>query len=300
MESHDVAEAERLFHVAFGTFVGLPDPASFGGDKDLVSTRWHGKTAQGVVAEIDGKLAGSNMITKWGSFAFFGPLTTRPELWDRGIAKSLLKVTMEIIDSWQVSDAGLFTFPHSTKHVALYQKFEFWPRFLTALMTKEPASDGTGWKGYSELTEAQREDALRACRELADSIYAGLDLSAEIESVLRQKLGETVLVWDSDGLDAFAVCQAGAGTEGGSAACYIKFAAARSGAALERVVGGCEAFAARRGVARMEVGVNTARSGAYRTMLELGYRSVAQGVAMHRPDRSGYCRADAWVLDDWR
>ncbi len=34
--------------------------------------------------------------------------------------------------------AGLFTFAHSQKHVGLYQRFGFWPRFLTALMSKTP------------------------------------------------------------------------------------------------------------------------------------------------------------------
>ena len=80
----------------------------------------------------------------------------------------------------------------------------------------------------------------------------------------------------------------------------MKFAAARDGASLERLVNACEAFAAGRGVGRVEVGVNTARRGAYQRMLSLGYRNQAMGVAMHKPDREGFCRPDAWILDDWR
>jgi GNAT superfamily N-acetyltransferase len=300
MELKDIAEAERLFHVAFGTFLGLPEPASFGGDKDLVTTRWRGKSAEGLVAELDGTLAGSNMLTRWGSFAFFGPLTIRPDLWDRGIAKNLLAATMDVFDSWALSDAGLFTFPHSVKHVGLYQKFGFWPRALTAMMVKAPSEGATGWSGYSKLTASQRAEAIRACAELADSIHSGLDLSSEIESVFAQNLGETVLLWNRDALDGFAVCHAGAGTEGGSAACYVKFAAARDGASLDKLVRASEAFAAGRGVVRMEVGVNTARRGAYQQMLSLGYRNQALGVAMQKPDREGFCRPDAWILDDWR
>ena len=298
MELRDVAEAEQLFHVAFGTFVGLPEPSSFGGDKNLVETRWHGKVGDGLVAEIDGKLAGSNLLARWGSFAFFGPLTTRPDLWDRGVAKSLLGATMDVFESWGVRDAGLFTFPHSTKHVSLYQKFGFWPRFLTVVMTKEPAPGA--WTGYSSLTPDQRSEALRACRELTDTVYSGLDVSTEIESVFSQKLGETVLVWEGDRLDGFAICHTGAATEGGTGTCYIKFAAARNNSAFQQLLRGCEGFASSAGVARMEVGVNTACSAAYRTMQELGYRGQFHGVAMHNPDREGYYRADAWVLGDWR
>lgn len=40
LDGRDVAEADRIFRVAFGTFLGLPEPASFMGDADLVGTRW--------------------------------------------------------------------------------------------------------------------------------------------------------------------------------------------------------------------------------------------------------------------
>lgn len=36
----DVPEADRVFRLAFGTFLGLPDPQSFTGDADIVGTRW--------------------------------------------------------------------------------------------------------------------------------------------------------------------------------------------------------------------------------------------------------------------
>jgi len=300
MRKEDLPAAHHLFRVAFGTFLGVPDPSSFGGDKDLVATRWHGQTGDAVVAEIDGQLAGSNMITNWGSFGFFGPLTTRPDLWNRGIAKALLAATMDVFDQWQIKDAGLFTFPHSVKHIGLYQKFGFWPRYLTALMSKEPVATDIAWIGYSQLTDHQRSDALKACRTLADSIHAGLDLSAEIRSIFNQKLGETVLVWDGDQLDAFGVCHTGPGTEGGSGCCYAKFGVARNGQAFDRILSAIESFAVSRGATRVEAGVNISRIHAYRHMLAGGYRTQVQGVAMQKPNAPAFNREDAWILDDWR
>jgi len=32
LEKPDLPEADRIFRVAFGTFLGLPDPQAFGGD----------------------------------------------------------------------------------------------------------------------------------------------------------------------------------------------------------------------------------------------------------------------------
>ena len=55
-----------------------------------------------------------------------------------------------------------------------------------------------------------------------------------------------------------------------------------------------------RGLGRLEAGVNTARREAYQRMLARGFRTVVQGVAMHRPDEAGYNRPDVFLMDDWR
>ena len=39
MQEEDVAAARRIFSLAFGTFIGVPDPASFGSDRDYIGTR---------------------------------------------------------------------------------------------------------------------------------------------------------------------------------------------------------------------------------------------------------------------
>jgi hypothetical protein len=34
LEQHDLAEADRIMRLAFGTFLGLPDPMTMFGDSD--------------------------------------------------------------------------------------------------------------------------------------------------------------------------------------------------------------------------------------------------------------------------
>jgi hypothetical protein len=105
-------------------------------------------------------------------------------------------------------------------------------------------------------------------------------------------------------LDAFAVCHGGEGSEAGKNNCYIKFAAVRPGPGVgdrfEHLLDGCEALAAERGWQRLVAGVNLNRSQAYRQMLQRGFRTDSQGVAMHKPDSPAYNRPDTFVLDDWR
>jgi len=304
MEEADLNEARRICRVAFGTFLGVPEPETFWADREYVFTRWRTDASAALVAEANGNLAGSNFATQWGSFGFFGPLTIRPEFWDQRIAQRLLGPTMDLFGKWGVRDAGLFTFAHSPKHIGLYQKFGFWPRFLTAIMSKSAVGREAPLLKYSALSENDQNQALSACRNLTDSIYQGLDVTSEIRAVKNQGLGDTLLLWGGDSLDAFAVCHCGEGTEAGRDTCYIKFAAVRPGPvadnAFDRALDGCEALAVERGLRRMEAGVNLNRSQAYRKMLKRGFRTDIQGVAMHRLDSPAYNRTDVFIVDDWR
>lgn len=303
LQAEDLEEAGRICNVAFGTFMGVPDPSKTFGDRDMIGTRWKINPEGVLAARAEGRLIGSNVASCWGSFGFFGPLTVKPEFWDQGVAQRLLEKTVEFLDRSGVRHSGLFTFPQSTKHVGLYQKFGYWPRYLTAIMNKAPEAGGPAPVLLSTLPESRREEAIRACRELTDSIYSGLDVSAEIRAVYGQKMGDTVLIWNRDRLDSFAICHTGAGSEGGSRSCYVKFAAARGGPGagerFEKLLDACESFAASRGIP-LEAGINLAREDAYRRMRARGYRTTMQGVAMQRPHEEGFNRIDVYAIDDWR
>lgn len=295
-------EADRIFRLAFGTFLGLPDPSTFAGDSDWVRTRWRADPEAAFGAEIDGELVGSNFVVRWGSVGFFGPLTVRPDLWDRGVAKRLLEPTMDLFAQSGTPLTGLFTFAQSTKHVGLYQRFGYWPRFLTAVMERPVAAAAAG--APPATLGAAPEAGLCACRELTDAVHPGLDLALEIRAVAAQRLGDTVLVADGSRVDALAVCHVGPGSEAGSGTCYVKFGAARPGPGaagrFARLLDACTAFAASCGATSLVAGVNTARHEAYRQMLAGGFRTTLQGVCMHRPNEPGYDRRDTFVLDDWR
>lgn len=302
MREPDLAEARRIFHLAFGTFIGLPDPMQFVPDRDFVATRWRTDPAGALAAEWDGQLVGSNLVSRWGSVGFFGPLTIRPDVWERGIARRLLEATMPLFERWQTRHVGLFTFSNSAKHLHLYQKFGFWPRFLTPIMSLavRPELEAQGWAAYSALKPDEREEFLTASHELTDAIFGGLCVRREIRAVAEQQLGDTVLLWDDARLGGFAVCQHGLSTEGGVGTGYVKFAAARTAGDFDALLNACEAFASTRQLTRLEAGVNLARHEAYRRMIARGFRTDFIGVAMHRGNDAGYSRPDAFVVDDWR
>ncbi len=322
LKEAELEEADRIFRLAFGTFIGLPNPAEFMAGRDFVISRWHAPHVKGLAARDDGRLIGINMLTRWGSFAFFGPLTILPEYWDRGVAQLLLDATVKAFDKQGLKRTALFTFPQSTKHVGLYQKFGYWPGYLTALMRREPRAATEGAHSQvskprpgtphpdrkrmvhlTTMAKSARAEAIAACAKLTNAIDKGLDLGDEIRTLLKRKTGEVVMTYTRNALDGFAICLNGPGSEGGPDVCYIKFAAARGGPGagerFDALLDACDAFALSRG-SSIEAGMSLAEEDAFLRMRAHGYRAFAQGVAMQRPHQQGHHRGDVYVIDDWR
>jgi GNAT superfamily N-acetyltransferase len=303
----DLPAARRLVCTAFGTFLGAPDPENFWADRDYVYGRFAAEHVASFAAEVDGELVGSNFVTRWGSVGFFGPITVRPDRQERGIGKALVEAVSSQLDAWATRHAGLMTFPQSPLHLALYGKFGFHPRFLTAIMAAPARAGGTSlpWSRYSALPPGERDAAEKSCRELSDELYDGLDLSAEIRTVAARNLGDTILLSDgASRLAGFAICHWGPASEAGEGCCFVKFGAARPGPGAEdrfaALLDACGALAVAVGMPTVLAGVNLAREEAYRYMVARGFRTEIPGVAMHRPNEPGYCRPGVYVLDDWR
>jgi GNAT superfamily N-acetyltransferase len=302
----DLPQAQRIMRTAFGTFFGVPDLENFWTDRDYVYGR---HAAEHVVSfavdDQDGRLAGTNFATRWGSVGFFGPLSIRPELWNRGLAQPLVAAVSEAFEQWGVSHAGLCTFCQSTKHVWLYQKFGFYPRFLTALMMVAARPGSLPPEAcYSALSPDRRREAESASYALTDGIYDGLDLRAEIRTVAARGLGDTLLVWEGSRLAGLAVCHWGPASEAGADCLFIKFAAVRGGADADKrfatLLDAVGALAVSVGMKSVFAGVNLAREQAYRQMIARGFRSEAQIVTLHRPNEPGYSRPGVYAIDDWR
>jgi predicted N-acetyltransferase YhbS len=306
MRPQDVDRADTVMRLAFGTIRGLADPSAAFGDAESVRTRYRAAPECAWAAELDGEVVGSVFAARWGSFGFFGPLTVHPSLWDSGIGSRLLGPVLEAFEQWGVTQAGLYTFPDSPKHLGLYQKHGFWPGFPTVVLAKavEPATSSS----YTLVsTEVRSRGSLVGdeIRALTDEVFPGLDLSREIDAAAEQGLGETVLVRRDGALEGVAVCHAGAGSEAGSETSYVKFAAARPGDGaverFERLLDACEAQAAAAGSRRLVAGVDTGRLDAYRRLLARGFRAQQVGLSMWlRPESPRLDGPADYVIDDRR
>lgn len=301
LDATGVDAADRIVRDAFGTFLG----ADIFGDTELLRTRFRSRHVE-VLGAFDGvELIGSAVLTRWGSVAVLGPLSVLPKRWDAGVGSRLVAASLEVFAAWGATHHGLFTFANSARHHRLYERFGFWPRFLTAIMSR-PVTGAEPAQGrlLSALERAARPDLIAACAAVTGAVYAGLDIGGEIESVLDHSLGDVVLVGEPAAPSGFAVCHVGAGTEAGTGIAYVKFAAVRPGPnaaeSFAALVDACAGYAAAAGAARLVLGVNLARHDAYRHLVRAGFQTDVPGLTMHRPNDAGYDRPDAFVVDDWR
>jgi len=319
LREDDLDDADTILRLSFGTFMGLDDPMSFFGDSDFVRSRYTTDPNSAFAIEIDGNLVGSNFVTDWGSVGFFGPLSIHPTYWNKGIAKHLIIPVLERLAKLEIQYAGLFTFAQSPKHVYLYQKYDFWPRFLTSIMTKTITEKNDEKRlelsqkhekphdvRFTEIRNDVKSLVLDDCKYLTNGIFPGLDLQKEILAVDSQKLGDTILLYDPSGnkLTGIAICHYGKGTEAGSNVCYIKFAAIstnnNSHSNFVRMLDSVESMALEKGIFKITAGSNMERHLAYKAMINYGFKSEFQGVSMHKGNKQGYNTPSTFIIDDWR
>jgi GNAT superfamily N-acetyltransferase len=304
MVAADLPETDRIFRGAFATYLGV-DPQTFMSGRSMVHGRFGTEPAGAIVAVEGDDVIGSNFLANWGSFGFFGPLTVDPTRWKQGIAKRLMEETSARFDAWGTKHAALFTFSDSAQHQALYQRFDFWPRFLTAIMHKVPANSATRpFSRYSRLEQAQQATAVDKARGLCNDVLDGLDISTEIYGIAKQSLGETILTWSDNRLEGIALCHFGKGSEANEKSFYVKFAAARpepnAQATFVNLIGACESLAAENGLTDIEVGANTETVEAYKALIGLGFKPAHFGVFMLRGGGSAIYQPGRYVAADLR
>jgi GNAT superfamily N-acetyltransferase len=294
--------AQALVRLAFGTHLQMPDPTEFGNGSSCTA-RWY-MDPEGVFGAWRGaELIGVVFAINWGTFGFFGPLVINPEYWGRGIAQQLLERVMAYFQDRKVTHSGLFTFSNSPKHILLYQRYGFEPRFLTALASAptQIPQHHRQYQCYSDSSEVERSKHIEKLRAITDSLYPGLDLTVEIDNVCKQQIGETIIHFDARGqAQGFAICHFGNRSEAQRGAVYVKFAAATGSDAFAAVLDSCHHLGAASNLVKVDLGMNTSRKPAYKLILGKGFRPQSFGVAMEINGQAGFNRSDVFAADDWR
>lgn len=304
MVSDDVGEAWGIVQRAFANHLGM-NPENFWQERNSVVSRWHSYPSLSFVAVLDNRLVGCALAANWGSLGVLGPVASRPEIWNRGIAKGLVAAVLEQLDAAGTRQTVLVTFSDSPKHIALYQKFGFWPRYLTTIMTTTSPTVMVVPEAqrFSRISAPERVSALNACRSLTTVLSNGLDLTREIAAYSEAGYGDTVILMERSEAIGIGVCELGATSAAGAGVCLIRFGAVQSGPdaprRFERLLAACGQLAADSGMSRLVTSVNAENVDVYRLLQARGFRPERNFVAMHRPNAPVYAPA-GYIVADWR
>jgi GNAT superfamily N-acetyltransferase len=141
----------------------------------------------GVVAELDGRVAGSNFLDERSPVVGVGPITVAPDVWDRAIGRTLMEDVLRRADERGAPGIRLLQTTYHTRSLSLYAKLGFQVRELLACLQGPPL--GASIPGY-EVRAATNEDQA-SCDTLCQQVH-GHHRSGEVADALAQ--GSAVVV----------------------------------------------------------------------------------------------------------
>ncbi len=318
----DLSKIKDVLEQSFGDFLerqlGTRPRQAFNGAQ-YVHHRWLMEPWGCFVAEEDNaKLVGAALAVTWGSVGLMGPVAVLTHYHNQTIAQQLMRAVQDFFDENKATLHGAVTYPTSAKHLALYGKFGYKAKSLTAVMSraldragvrgpvaKPPVAKGTlTVRRFSSLEETKKKAALARFHRITNGVCKGLELAKEVEIVDGLALGDTLLLERGAELIGFAVYHAPGVSEAPTGALYVKYLAIdprhRKVEHLEQFVTGIEELAQEQGLPRVILPVYLRYWQAYSTLVKCGYQIDFTMVRMQKGKPEDYEDPADLVLDDWR
>jgi predicted N-acetyltransferase YhbS len=141
----------------------------------------------GVVAELDGKIVGSNFLDERNPISGVGPISVDPAVQNQTIGRQLMLAVMERSTQRGFAGIRLVQSAYHNRSLCLYTKLGF--------DTREPLSKMFGtppklkFAGYE--VRSARESDLAACNELCRHIH-GHDRAGELRDAIRRGSAKVV------------------------------------------------------------------------------------------------------------
>jgi N-acetylglutamate synthase-like GNAT family acetyltransferase len=144
-----------------------------------------------VVAEIDGRVVGSNFLWENATIAGIGPITVDPQVQNGQVGKQLMNNVLERTRTQGFAGVRLVQAAYHNRSLSLYSKLGFIVRESLAILQGQAL--GFEIKGFSVRQATERD--VEACNRLCRMVH-GHERNHELRDAIKQK---TASVVDHDG-----------------------------------------------------------------------------------------------------
>lgn len=178
----DAAACGRIIYDAFRGISGAhgfpPDFPSVDAATELATKFIADPSIFGVVAEIDGRVAGSNFLTEGDAIRGVGPITVDPAVQGSGVGRSLMQAV--IARGHGAKGVRLVQAAYNTRSMALYASLGFEVKEPLLHLQGAPRSrPGTGWN-VRPMTDAD----VSAGAALCTAIH-GIERTSDLREALQ-------------------------------------------------------------------------------------------------------------------
>jgi Acetyltransferase (GNAT) domain len=150
-----------------------------------------------VVAEVDGKIVGSNFLDERSAIAGVGPITVEPSIQNRGLGRRLMEAVLDRAGEKAHPGVRLLQSAYHGRSLALYTTLGFQVREGIACMQGAPIN--TSPAGYP--VRAAHEEDVDACDRICRFVH-GHDRHRELLDAV--KLGTAKIVEHEDRITGYA------------------------------------------------------------------------------------------------
>ena len=161
-----------------------------------------------------GAIAAFNIVHRSGIEGWMGPLAVRDDCQGAGQGKLIVRTGVELLKRSGCTVIGLETMPRTMDNIGFYSRLGFVPSRITVTLTVDAVALPRAPRLLSSLGSTARDSAIRECAVLVNEVLPGFDYTREIELTDELSLGDTLLMYQGDTLEGFALCHSAPLVEG--------------------------------------------------------------------------------------
>jgi GNAT superfamily N-acetyltransferase len=194
LRSGDAADATAAGTICFGAFKAIAEQHNFPSDfpapevaVDMMQMLLGHRGFFNAIAEIDGRIVGSNFLDERNPIAGVGPITVDPNVQNEGVGRSLMEAAMSRSEERGFPGVRLVQAGYHRRSLALYLRLGFEAREHLSCLQGPAIRTKIGGSSVRPATPAD----LPACNRLCVRVH-GHERGGELADAITQGLAQLV------------------------------------------------------------------------------------------------------------